>query len=467
MERAAGAVEGGIGAEAPAPAAAAEDRREVWGWTLYDWAISSFSTTVATVLLGPYLTGLAQAAVGERGTVLSLGSFGRVTAESLYPYAVSASVLLQVLLLPLLGAVADFTHGKKRLLAAGTAVAATATAALALVAGEGYLLGALLFVVANLAAGACGVLYNAFLPEICPPGRRDAVSSRGFAMGYLGGGLLLAANLALVGTTPLGLTTAEAVRLSFLSAGLWWGFFGGLAISRLRSRAPARGLPPGRGLLATGLGELRAAFRRLRRLPGTLRFLVGYVLYNDAIQAVIGLSTVFLVQELFVARGRPEDEAQPFIIGVVLLVQFVAFGGALFFGRVAGLIGAKRTILITLALWSGVVIYAYGFLATTTQAWAMAAVIALALGGSQALSRSLYSRLIPAGGEATFFGLYELSQRATAWVGPLIFGIVVGATGSYRQAILSLIVLLLSGMAVLALTDTGRAERAAAAAAAP
>jgi UMF1 family MFS transporter len=181
-------------------------------------------------------------------------------------------------------------------------------------------------------------------------------------------------------------------------------------------------------------------------------------------QTVVTLSSVFLTQELFVAQGRSEAEAQPFIIGVVLLVQFVAFGGALLFGRLAALIGAKRAILLTLALWVGVVVYAYGFLATTTQAWAMAVVIALALGGSQPLARALFSRLIPPGAEATLFGLYELSQRATAWVGPLIFGLVVGATGSYRQAILSLIVLFAAGLIVLATTDIARAEREAAAA---
>lgn len=452
-----------VGVAARGAGADEESPREVWGWSLYDWAISAFSTTVVTVLLGPYLTELAQAAVGERGTVLSFGPFGRVTAESFFPLCVSASVLLQVLTLPVLGAVADFTNAKKRLLAIGTTLAATATAGLALVVGDGYLLGGLLFIAANLVAGACGVLYNAFLPEICPPERRDAVSSRGFAMGYLGGGLLLAANLALVASTPFGLSTGDAVRLSFLSAGIWWGVFGTIAIGQLRSRSPARTIAAGRGLVATGTGELRMAVKRLRSLPETLRFLVGYALYNDGIQTVIALSSVFLSQELFVRQGRSEDEARPFIIGVVLLVQFVAFGGALGFGRVAARIGAKRAILATLALWCAVVIYAYGFLATTTQAWAMAVVIALALGGSQALSRSLYSRLIPAGGEATFFGLYELSQRATAWVGPLIFGIVVGATGSYRQALLSLIVLFAGGMVVLALTDTGRAEREASA----
>jgi UMF1 family MFS transporter len=148
---------------------AAEAPREVWGWALYDWAISAFSTTVVTVLLGPYLTGLAQASVGPRGTVLDLGPLGRVTAESFYPLCVSAAVGLQVLLLPALGALADFSPDKKRPLLALTLLGAAATTALSLITGDGYLLGGLLFVVANLAAGACGVLYNAFLPASAPP----------------------------------------------------------------------------------------------------------------------------------------------------------------------------------------------------------------------------------------------------------------------------------------------------------
>jgi UMF1 family MFS transporter len=412
------------------------------------------------VLLGPYLTGLAQAAVGENGAVLAVGPLV-VTAKSLFPFCVSASVLLQVFLLPVLGALADYTHLKKRLMALCTAVGALATCLLFFVAGDRYLLGALLFIVANLSAGAVVVLYNAFLPEIASEDRRDQVSSRGFALGYLGGGILLAANLALVTLKPFGISTGLAVRLSLLSAGLWWGGFALLSFARLQTRAAARTLPPGRNLLTVGLAELGGSFRALARLPQTLRFLAGYLLYNDGIQTVISLASVFLVQELYVARGRPEAEAQSFIITLILMVQFVAFGGALLFARLAPLLGTKGAILLSLALWTGVVLYAYGFLQTTGQAWAMGAAIALVLGGSQALSRGLFSRMIPAGREASFFGLYEIAERGTSWIGPAIFGFVVGATGSYRQAILSLIVLFLAGSAVLALTDTDRAVREA------
>ncbi|HEX9374547.1 MAG TPA: MFS transporter [Roseiflexaceae bacterium] len=450
------------------------DRREIFGWVMYDWANSAFSTTVVAALLGPYLTALAQSAVGENGVALDLGIFGAVTAKSLFPYATSLSVFLQVFLLPILGAIADYSHLKKRLMAVFCYIGAATTCLFFFISGNLYLLGALLFVIANLSFGASIVLYNAFLPDICTEDQSDRVSSRGFAWGYFGGGLLLALNLALVITSrrpewlrraspaldawvAAYLPTDLAVRVSLLSAGLWWGGFALLTFTRLKTRAAARSLPPGKTYLTIGFTELGATFRDLLRLPHTLRYLIGYLFYNDGIQTVLGLASVFLAQELFVAKGLSNDEAQPFLLGIVLMVQFVAFAGALVFARIAASIGTKNAILISLVLWSGVVIYAYGFLATTTQAWVMSAVIAVVLGGSQALSRSLFARMIPAGREASFFGIYEISERGTSWIGPLIFGAVVGATGSYRQAILSLIVLFIVGTAILALTDTDRA----------
>jgi UMF1 family MFS transporter len=431
------------------------DRREVFGWTMYDWANSTFSTTVVTVLLGPYLTALAQSAVGENGIVLALGPLA-ITAKSFYPYCVAFSVFLQVFLLPVLGAIADYTNLKKRLMALFCYIGVAATCLLFAITGGLYLLGGLLFIIANLSFGATIVFYNAFLNDITTEDQRDKVSSRGFALGYLGGGLLLAANLALVlGAARLGISRALAVRISLLSAGLWWGGFALITFSRLKTRAPAKALPPGASFVTIGFSELGTTFRELKRLPHTLRYLIGYMLFNDGIQTVIALASVFLSQELFVAHGQKPDES--FLIGLILMVQFVAFVGALLFERIAALIGTKHAILLSLVLWSGVVVYAYGFLQTTTQAWAMGAVIAVVLGGSQALSRSLFSQMIPAGHAASFFGLYEISERGTSWIGQVLFGYIAGATNSYRQAILSLIVLFILGMLMLARTDTQQA----------
>lgn len=425
---------------------------------MYDWANSAFQTTVITVLIGPYLTALAQQSVGDNGVVFDLGVFGAVTAKSFYPYCIAASVFLQTLMFPLLRAAADYSRFRKALMMAFCFAGAAATCLLFFLSARTYIAGGLLFIAANVCFGAALVLYNAFLNDVAPASMRNAVSSRGYALGYLGGGALLACNLVLILAGPgIGVSKDLAVRLSLLSAGLWWAGFGAFAFSRLRSRPPSQAVPPDASAVGTALRGLGRSFAHLGRLPHTLRFLAGYMLFNDGIQTVISISSVFLAQELFVARGLPADES--FLISLILMVQFVGVGGALLFERIARAISTKNAILLSLVLWTGIVIYAYGFLQNTTQAWAMGAVIALVLGGSQALSRSLFSLMIPVGLEASFFGLYEITERGTSWIGPLIFGAVVAATNSYRQAILSLIVLFLSGMVVLALTDTDRAIR--------
>lgn len=432
------------------------DRREIFGWMLYDWACSVFNTTVVTTLLGPYLTDVAQQAVGVGGVVFTLGPLPDVTAESFFPLCVGLSVFLQVFLLPVLGAVADYSHLKKHMMAAFVYAAVVATCLLFFLTQSTVVLGGALFITANLCFGAAMVFYNSFLPEITTEDRRDRVSSRGFALGYLGGGLLLAANLALITSAPrLGMTTGLAVRLCLLSAGLWWGGFALLTFKRLRSRGAARPLPPGRSYLTVGFTELSSTFRELRRLPHTMRYLASYLFYNDGIQTVITMAAVLIEQELFRARGLEPDRA--FLVGLILVIQFSAILGALLFERAAALVGTKRAILVSLALWSGVVIYAYAFLQTTAQAWVLGAIIAVVLGGSQALSRSLYSRMIPRGREASFFSIYEISERGTSWIGPIVFSLVISLTGSYRQAVLSLIVFFLVGMLGLHLTDTDRA----------
>jgi len=430
--------------------------REIFGWKMYDWANSAFSTTIVGALFGPYLTEITQRAVGENGVVVSLGALGAITSKSFFPTCVSVAVFLQIFLLPILGSIADYSNLKKRMLAVFCYIAVVATCLMFFVDGSLYWLGGFLFIIANLGFGAALVFYNGFLNEITTEDQRDKVSSRGFAYGYLGGGLLLALNFLLVKSAPrLGMDAFMAVRLSFLSAGIWWGGFALFAFTRLRTRAAEKSLPAGESYLTIGFSQLGRTFRELARLRHTLRYLIGYLFFNDGIQTVISMASVFMAQELFVARGLKTD--QSFLLLIFLLVQFVAIFGALMFERLAYAIKTKNAILVSLVLWSGVVIYGYGFLRTTTDAWAMAVVIAIVLGGSQALSRSLFSRMIPAGREASFFGIYEVSERGTSWMGPLVFGAVVAATDSYRQALLSLIVFFVVGAIVLYFTNTDKA----------
>jgi MFS transporter, UMF1 family len=430
--------------------------RELFGWKMYDWANSAFYTTVVGALFSPYITRLAQAAVGENGVVLDLGPLGAVTAKSLPTLCVSISVGLQVVLLPVLGALGDYSDLKKRLMALFCYIAVVANCLLFFIKGDLYLWGGLLFIIANVCFGAALVFYNAFLPEIATDDQTDKVSSRGFAYGYLGGALLLVLNLLLVlRAEQLGISAGLAVRLSLLSAGIWWGGFALITFALLKSRPQKKPLPPGKGYIAAGFSEIVDTFKELRRLPLTLRYLIAFLIYNDGVQTVVFAASAFLEQELF-PGGNPV-----FLLQIFVFVQFLAVAGALLFERLAYLIKTKNAIIVSLAIWAGVVIYAYRFLDSVSEAWVMAGVIALVLGGSQALSRSLFSRMIPAGKEASFFGLYEVSERGTSWIGPLLFSIVIARTGSYRQALLSLIFFFVVGLVVLAITDTDEATRQA------
>ena len=428
------------------------DPREIFGWKMYDWANSAFYTTVVGTLFSPYLTRLAQAAVGENGVVLNLGFLGSVTAKSLPTLCVSISVGLQVFLLPVLGALGDYSDLKKRLMALFCYAAVLANCLLFFVQGNLYLWGGILFILANLCFGAANVFYNSYLPEITTEDQADKVSSRGFAYGYLGGAIMLALNFLLVLFAPsLGLSSGMAVRLSLLSAGIWWGGFAIIAFVRLKPRPKTKQLPPGKGYVSAAFSELWSTLRQLKRLPLTARYLIAFLIYNDGIQTVIFAASVFIEQELF-PEGNPL-----FLLEIYLMVQFVAVAGALLFERLAYWIKTKNAIVLSLLIWSGIVIYAYRFLHTVAEAWILAAIIAIVLGGSQALSRSLFSRLIPDGKEAAFFGLYEVSERGTSWMGPLLFSIVVARTGSYRQALLSLVIFFVIGLLVLIFTDTEKA----------
>lgn len=433
--------------------AATDDRREQIGWYFYDWANSAFSTTVVTVFLGPYLTEVTRAAADANGFVYPLGI--PIAAGSFFPYMVSLSVLLQVLFLPILGAIADYSHAKKFLLGLFAYIGAFATMAMYFIQGDRYLLGGGLFLIANLAFGASIVFYNAFLPEIASPDRRDAVSSQGWAMGYLGGGLLLLANLILFNSREaLGIPTDVAVRISLVSAGLWWAGFTLIPLFALRRRQATRALPPGERYLTVGFKQLSHTFSQVRSYPQTLLFLAAYLLYNDGIQAVIALASVFGAEELGLDQGV--------LIPAILMVQFVAFFGALGFGLLARRVGAKRAIMLSLLLWTGVVIYSYFMPAgVPAQFFLLAAVIAVVLGGSQALSRSVFSLMIPRGQEAEYFSIYEIGERGTSWLAPLFFGLAYQSTGSYRIALVSLMVFFIAGLAILAFVDIRRAAEEA------
>src|SRR3954470_3882621 len=429
---------------------------------MYDWANSAFQTSVVTVFLGPFLTTVTEVAAGCplgshscTGTVRPLGI--TVAAGSYYPYLVSLSVLLTVFVLPVMGAVADRTPRKKPLLAASAFLAAAATIAMVFVTGDRYLLGGLLFLIANISGGASIVVYNSFLPQLAGPDERDKVSSRGWALGYLGGGLLLALNLVAVSLLSIDgndQRTMDIARWCIVSAGVWWALFTLIPLAWLREHPGADSSPVRGNVLVDGFRQLSRTVRNIRAYPLTLFFLLAYLIYNDGIQTVIALASQYGTEEL--------DLGQSTLIITILLVQFLAFGGALLLGAMASKIGARKTILFSLALWLAVVVAAYWLPAGEPLPFMLLGVaIGLVLGGSQALSRSLFSQLIPKGREGEYYGFYEISDKGTSWLGPLLFGLVFQLTASYRLGILSLVVFFVAGGVLLAFVPVRRAIVAA------
>ena len=356
------------------------DRREQRGWYFYDWANSAFSTTVAAVFLGPYVSDLALKAVGADGMARVLGI--PVAPHSFVFYCSTISVILQVLFLPLLGAIADYSNLRKKLMQIFAVAGSVATMLMFFVTPDTWKFGGLLFILANLAFGAAIVFYNAFLPDIAEPDDRDRVSSVGWAMGYLGGGILLVLNLILYQMRErIGIDTELAVRINLFSGGLWWFSWSFVTWRLLRSRDTGGALPAGENYLSTGIKQLVETFREAARYPHTIRFLIAYLLYNDGIQTVFTAAAIFATAPI-VNGGLEIDQGT--LTMIILMIQFVAFAGALLFGRVATRIGTKKALLIGLVVWTIVVIYAYLGLrgeSRVMEFWILAACIALVMGG--------------------------------------------------------------------------------------
>ena len=417
---------------------------------MYDFANSAFNSTVVTLFLGPYLTALAKAGADAQGYIHPLGI--GIDARSYWSYLISLSVVSQVFCLPVVGALADASTNKKRWLGVFAYLGAAATLAMFALEGAMYVWGGALFLVANLAFGCSMVVYNSFLNDIAPESERDAVSSRGWGIGYLGGGLLLVANLLLYqNAARLGISDAMAVRISLGSAGAWWAVFGMIPMFGLRRHGRSSGAAA-EGVLARGFLQLFHTIGDMRRYRLTLIFLIAYLLYNDAIQAVISLSGQYGSDYLKIPMES--------LTLAILMVQFVAFGGAMLFQVLARVMGAYRAVCLSLVVWTLLMCGVF-LVKTTADFFVAAALVALVMGGSQALSRSLYSVMIPKGKEAEYFSVYEISDKGTSWLAPLLFGLTLQFTGSYQLAILSLIVFFVAGLATLLAVDVPRAARAA------
>ncbi|MCA0330132.1 MAG: MFS transporter [Actinobacteria bacterium] len=427
-----------------------ERAREQRGWYWYDFANSAFVTTTATVLAGPYLTAVAKTAAcgtSEGDCAIPLRILGiDVSAGSLYFYAITLTTILSAFVLPVVGAIADRSARKKRLLAGFAWAGSFFAALLFFVTGGNWQLGVVAMMTASLCLGASLVVYDAILIEIATPDERDRVSSRGWAFGYVGGAVLLIVNFGVLFVME---DQGVAARVCMLSAAIWWAGFTFVPFLRLRNRPPVNVEPLTGGTLGRSFTQLWHTLKHARAFPMTLLFLVAYLFFNDGVQTVIYASSVYGAEEL-------GFENQSLFLAI-LVVQIVAIFGALLLGRLAYRHGAKRVILGSIVAWVFVIIGGFLLPAGSLGMFlALAAAIGLVLGGTQALSRSLYSQLIPRGREAEYFSLYQAMERGTSWLGTLAFGIAHQVTGSYRVAIILLIVFFVVGGLILTRVDVRR-----------
>jgi MFS transporter, UMF1 family len=415
-------------------------RRELRAWALYDWANSAFVTTVITTVFPTYYKG-----------VLAADLPGNV-ADARYAFATTGALILVAVMSPLLGALADRLPIKKRLMGFFVGVGVFATGALS-TAGEGqWGAGLFWFGLANFAIAASFVFYDALLPHIAQDHELDRVSTAGYALGYLGGGILLALNLAMIQKPALfGLADASAAaRASFLTVAVWWVLFAIPLFRRVPEPAILLAPPRSSSWATLPFRELAGTLRDLRRYRQALLFLVAFLLYNDGIQTIIRMAALHGA-EVGIDRGT--------LIGAILLVQIVGVPCAFLFGQFASRVGAKTAILLGLGVYIIVCIVAYR-MTTAREFWVLALLVGLVQGGTQALSRSVFATLIPRERSSEFFGLFAVFEKFAGILGPLVFGVVTTAMGSSRSATLALIAFFVAGALLLTRVDL-RAGRAA------
>lgn len=430
------------------------DERAARAWCWYNWADHGWATPVAAALIGPWMLSLADNAVGDRGVLLGVGPV--VLRADAFPSAmVAVAAFAQLFVLPGIGAYVDARSTKRRWLTGACAAGAAVCLALGLTHGTAWIAAGALFVVGSVAEGVSDLTWQGMLPEIAGPDRRDGLSARGSVIGYLGGGVVLAVDLVLVEARgDVGLSKATAVRLCFVVCGLWWAAFAAPTLRRLH--------PPARAV-AAGPSH---TWRRLRHdvsvlsdMPHTVRYVVAYLCFGDAVSAVISLASIFLTHELF---HDSATKADPFLLVLILAIQFVAVGGAAVAGRLTRRFRAKPVLVGSLVLWLAVIVYSWAALRTKADAVVAGLVIGVGLGVTITLARSVFAQMVPAGREAAFFSLYEICNQGTAFLAPALFTVVVDVTGSFREAILSLVVLLAVGLFLLARTDVAAAAAEAA-----
>ncbi|HEX9894502.1 MAG TPA: MFS transporter [Gemmatimonadales bacterium] len=423
-------------------------------WAMYDWANSAMVTLIVTAVFPIFYKSVT--AVGLPDTVATY-RFGIATTVAL---AISA------VLSPLLGTVADFTAGKKRFLGMFLLLGVLSTGLMFFLQ-QGMWAGALvLFMLANVGANGSFVFYDALLPHVSPPEEMDRLSTSGYALGYLGGGVLLLLALAMIQAPGLfglpsgeGLTPAQAslpARISFLLTAVWWVVFSIPLFRRIPEppALPRPATPAAGGALRTSIRQLGGTLRHLRQYRQAFLLLIAFLIYNDGIGTIIRMATIY---------GEERHLSRTVMIGAIAAVQFIGIPFSFLFGRLAGRIGAKRSIFIGLLVYVGISVLGY-YMTTPLHFIVLACLVGTVQGGTQALSRSLFASMIPSQSSGEFFGFFSVFEKFAGIIGPLFFAVMVRSTGSSQSAILSIILFFVVGGALLALVNVEEGQQQARAA---
>jgi UMF1 family MFS transporter len=419
------------------------DRPELRAWAMYDWANSAFWTTVIVAVFPPFFSDYAAAGLPP------------AVATARFAWATTIAVTIVAILGPVLGALADYRAIKKRMLAVFMIFGVIATLLMATIARGEWMYAAIIFIAANIGVAASQVFYDSLLPHIARPDEMDRVSTAGFAIGFLGGGVLLLVNLAWIlypGFFGLADTVA-AIKLSFVSVAVWWLVFS-IPLFR-RVPEPRRVLEQDEtgqeNPVRVALTRVGEAFHELRGYRQAFLMLVAFLLYNDGIQTIIRMASIYGA-EIGIDRNAQ--------IAAFVVVQFTGIPCSFLFGAAADRIGAKQALYFALAVYIGISTLGY-FMTTTWQFFALAFLVGTVQGGSQALSRSMFARMIPTHKSAEYFGFFSVFEKFAGIAGPALFAASVTLFGSSRAAVLSVIVFFIAGALVLTRVDVAEGERQA------
>lgn len=427
------------------------NKKTIFGWAMYDWANSAYMTTIAVAVLPMYFASVIVPSEGFRiGNTI-------YAAETLWGFMISAAAFLVFLMAPTLGAIADFRSSKKQFLIIFCYIGVAGSIFLSLCGQGDVYMTIFFFIISQIGFVGANVFYDAFLPQLSPPGQEDHISSKGFAYGYAGGGIQFGCSLVLIGWHDFfGLTQAGAAKISMLSASLWWGLFALFTVYYLKERKIPQKLPenwpgsPGRiNYLALGVLRVLKTIGEVKQRQHLVLFLCAFLIYNEGIQTVIQMATIYGKQELHFSATT--------LMVTLLLVQIVAIFGALLFAWLSKTTGTKRAVMISLVIWSCVVIYAY-FIHSPVEYFILGGIVGLVMGGSQAISRSFYASMIPDDSPAEFFGFYSIINKFSAVWGPFLFALIRHWSGSSRNAILSIIIFFIIGILLLFFVNEDKAR---------